>query len=207
MRWWAPAAGVCWGWIGWGFLLRSCCVFLGENMSVQSGGSCVYLCDEKGAMREQKSQSSIYSEGGAGVSLALLSVVLFSSSSSDSSSREVPSTCSWRRPERLEEKLMGPPRLQEETVLIEFFFFFKWMSDSDFYLRRFFRVWTSRLRPSLASVASSSSRCSFLREALDRVASSSASSSWRFSCFIREFDFSTLKTKYQPNVRKCPDIY
>lgn len=125
MRWWAPAAGVCWGWgwIGWGFLLRSCCVFLGENMSVQSGGSCVYLCDEKGAMREQKSQSSIYSEGGAGVSLALLSVVLFSSSSSDSSSREVPSTCSWRRPERLEEKLMGPPRLQEETVLIEFFFF------------------------------------------------------------------------------------
>lgn len=45
------------------------------------------------------------------------------------------------------------------------------------YLRRFLRVWTSRLRPSLLSVASSSSRCSFLREALDLVASSSASSS------------------------------
>ena len=54
-----------------------------------------------------------YSGGGTGVSLALLSVILFSSSSSDTRSEDVPSTCSWRLPERLEEKLMGPPRLQE----------------------------------------------------------------------------------------------
>lgn len=58
-------------------------------------------------------------------------------------------------------------------------------------LRRFLSVWTSRLSPSLASVASSSSLCSFLREALALVASSSASSSCRFSCFMRELAFST----------------
>lgn len=55
-----------------------------------------------------------YSGCGAGVSLALLSVILFSSSSSDTRSREVPSTWIGRLPERLEEKLMGPPRLEEE---------------------------------------------------------------------------------------------
>lgn len=36
----------------------------------------------------------VYSGWAAGVSLALLSVILFSSSSSDTRSREVPSTCS-----------------------------------------------------------------------------------------------------------------
>lgn len=56
----------------------------------------------------------VYSGCCAGVSLALLSVILFSSSSSDRRSKEVPSTWSWRLPERLEEKVMGPPRLQVE---------------------------------------------------------------------------------------------
>lgn len=49
-----------------------------------------------------------YSDGGGCVSLT--SLVLLSVSSSDSS-REAPSMCSWRRPDRLEEKLIGPPRL------------------------------------------------------------------------------------------------
>lgn len=61
------------------------------------------------------------------------------------------------------------------------------------YLRRFLREVTSRMRPSLASEESSSSLCSFLRDALALVASSSASSSWRFSCFIRELAFSIWK--------------
>lgn len=60
------------------------------------------------------------------------------------------------------------------------------------YLSRFFRVLTSRLRPSLASVASSSSLWSLRRDALARVASSSASSSWRLSCFILALAFSIL---------------
>lgn len=60
------------------------------------------------------------------------------------------------------------------------------------HLSRLFSVLTSRLRPSLASVASSSSRCSFRRDAFARVASSSASSSWRFSCFILALAFSIL---------------
>lgn len=60
------------------------------------------------------------------------------------------------------------------------------------YLSRFFRVLTSRLRPSLASVASSSSRWSLRRDALARVASSSASSSCRLSCFILALAFSIL---------------
>ncbi|TNN28239.1 hypothetical protein EYF80_061613 [Liparis tanakae] len=49
---------------------------------------------------------------------------------------------------------------------------------------------TSLLSASLASVASSSSRCSFLRAAAARCASSSASSSWSFSCFTRTELFS-----------------
>lgn len=49
-----------------------------------------------------------YSDWGGCVSLT--SLVLLSVSSSDSS-REAPSMCSWRRPDRLEEKLIGPPRL------------------------------------------------------------------------------------------------
>lgn len=55
----------------------------------------------------------VYSGCGPGVSLALLSVILFSSSSSDRRSKELPSTGTGRLLERLEEKLMGPPRLQE----------------------------------------------------------------------------------------------
>lgn len=66
------------------------------------------------------------------------------------------------------------------------------LTDS-LYLRRFLREVTSRTRPSLASEASSSSLCSFLRDALALVASSSASSNWRFSCFIRELTFSIWK--------------
>lgn len=66
----------------------------------------------------------------------------------------------------------------------------KSLAPSSLYLRRFLRELISRVRPSLASVASSSSLCSFLREALALVASSSASSSCRFSCFIRELAFS-----------------
>lgn len=50
----------------------------------------------------------LYSAGGGCVSLT--SLVLLSVSSSDSS-KEAPSMCSWRRPDRLDEKLMGPPRL------------------------------------------------------------------------------------------------
>lgn len=50
----------------------------------------------------------LYSDCGGCVSLT--SLVLLSVSSSDSS-REAPSMCSWRRPDRLDEKLMGPPRL------------------------------------------------------------------------------------------------
>lgn len=49
---------------------------------------------------------------------------------------------------------------------------------------------TSLLSVSLASLASSSSLCSFLRAAATRCASSSASSSWCFSCFTRTFPFS-----------------
>lgn len=41
----------------------------------------------------------------------MTSLVLLSVSSSDSS-REAPSMCSWRRPDRLAEKLIGPPRLE-----------------------------------------------------------------------------------------------
>ena len=55
---------------------------------------------------------------GAGVSLALLSVILFSSSSSDKRSKELPSTWIGRLPERLEEKLIGPPRLQRRQVCL-----------------------------------------------------------------------------------------
>lgn len=51
----------------------------------------------------------LYSDWGGCVSLT--SLVLLSVSSSESS-REAPSRCSWRRPDRLEEKLMGPPRLE-----------------------------------------------------------------------------------------------
>lgn len=51
----------------------------------------------------------LYSDWGGCVSLT--SLVLLSVSSSESS-REAPSMCSWRRPDRLEEKLMGPPRLE-----------------------------------------------------------------------------------------------
>ena len=51
----------------------------------------------------------IYSDWGGCVSLT--SLVLLSVSSSDSS-RDAPSMCSWRRPDRLAEKLMGPPRLE-----------------------------------------------------------------------------------------------
>lgn len=50
-----------------------------------------------------------YSDCGGCVSL--MSLVLLSVSSSDSS-RDAPSMCSWRRPDRLEEKLIGPPRLE-----------------------------------------------------------------------------------------------
>lgn len=53
------------------------------------------------------------------------------------------------------------------------------------HLSLLFRATISRPRVSLLSVASSSSRCSFLRLALMRWASSSASSSCRFSCFTR----------------------
>lgn len=53
------------------------------------------------------------------------------------------------------------------------------------HLSLLFRATISRPKASLLSVASSSSRCSFLRLALMRWASSSASSSCRFSCFTR----------------------
>ena len=67
------------------------------------------------------------------------------------------------------------------------------------HLSRFFRVLTSRLRPSLASVASSSSRWSLRRDALARVASSSASSSCRLSCFILALAFSILGKLQEPS--------
>lgn len=70
------------------------------------------------------------------------------------------------------------------------------------HLSRFFRVLTSRLRPSLASVASSSSRWSLRRDALARVASSSASSSCRLSCFILALAFSILGKSYKPSQTK-----
>lgn len=50
-----------------------------------------------------------YSAGAGGASFT--SLPLLSASSSDSSS-EAPSMCSCRRPERLEEKVMGPPLLR-----------------------------------------------------------------------------------------------
>lgn len=53
------------------------------------------------------------------------------------------------------------------------------------HLSLFLRELTSRFMASAVSVASSSSRCSFRREALARWASSSASSSCRLSCFRR----------------------
>lgn len=54
----------------------------------------------------------LYSGCGVGVGVSLASLALLSASSSDSST-EAPSICICRRPERLEEKLMGPPRLWE----------------------------------------------------------------------------------------------
>lgn len=58
------------------------------------------------------------------------------------------------------------------------------------YLSLLLRELTSLFIASAVSVASSSSRWSFLRDALARWASSSASSSWRFSCFKRMFALS-----------------
>lgn len=53
-----------------------------------------------------------YSAGAGGASFT--SLPLLSASSSDSS-REAPSMCSCRRPERLDEKVMGPPLLRTES--------------------------------------------------------------------------------------------
>lgn len=61
------------------------------------------------------------------------------------------------------------------------------------YRSRFLSVTTSRFMDSLDSVMSSSSRCSRLRPAWARDASSSASSTCLFSCFIRRFPFSNLR--------------
>lgn len=55
------------------------------------------------------------------------------------------------------------------------------------------RAFTSRPMASLLSVASSSSRCSFLRLALMRWDSSSASSSCLFSCLTLAFPFSACQ--------------
>ena len=55
------------------------------------------------------------------------------------------------------------------------------------------RAFTSRPMASLLSVASSSSRCSFLRLALMRWDSSSASSSCLFSCLTLVFPFSACQ--------------
>ena len=76
-----------------------------------------------------------------------------------------------------------------------------WKSQSPApHLSLFLRTLTSRFMESADSVASSSSRCSFLRLALALCASSSASSSWRFSCFMREFSFSA----WTETMRKPP---
>lgn len=63
------------------------------------------------------------------------------------------------------------------------------------HLSLFFRVLTSRFIALADSVASSSSLCIFLREALARAASSSVSSSCLFNCFIRVFSFSDWQRK------------
>lgn len=67
----------------------------------------------------------------------------------------------------------------------------EWLSQTRaLYLSLLFSAATSRPRASLLSVASSSSLCSFLRFALIRWDSSSASSSCLFSCFSRVLPFS-----------------
>lgn len=60
------------------------------------------------------------------------------------------------------------------------------------YRSRFLSVVTSRFMDSADSVTSSSSRCSLRRPACALDASSSASSSCRFSCFTRRLPFSSL---------------
>lgn len=87
-------------------LLRSCCLCLERSDLYRHGPegqdegpyssweevSVLGLRDDS-LMGEQKLRLSLlYSGWGAGVSLALLSVILFSSSSSDRRSKEVPST-------------------------------------------------------------------------------------------------------------------
>lgn len=71
-----------------------------------------------------------------------------------------------------------------------------WPHDTA-HLRRFRRLVTSRFMDSADSVTSSSSRCMRRRLALAREASSSASSSWRFSCFSRRWPFSTCQNQPQ----------
>lgn len=51
----------------------------------------------------------LYSAGAGCASFTSLPLL---SASSSESSREAPSICSWRLPDRLEEKVMGPPLLQ-----------------------------------------------------------------------------------------------
>lgn len=63
------------------------------------------------------------------------------------------------------------------------------------------RAFTSRPMASLLSVASSSSRCSFLRLALMRWDSSSASSSCLFSCLTLVFPFSACQGKDSGSAR------
>lgn len=183
------------------------CVFGGEHVCPVGGVMCVFVWWERSNAWTEKPKFYLFWRGRrclVGIVVSRLVLQLVVRQQLQGGSLHLQLTAAWAAGGEADGASTSAGGDGVDRI---FFFFLKWMSDSDFYLRRFFRVWTSRLRPSLASVASSSSRCSFLREALDRVASSSASSSWRFSCFIREFDFSTLKTKYQPNVRKYPDIY
>lgn len=79
------------------------------------------------------------------------------------------------------------------------------------YLSLLLRELTSLFMASAVSVTSSSSRCSFLRAALARCASSSDSSSWRLSCFKRTFTLSACRPtavvrsqpySFRPNARQ-----
>lgn len=80
----------------------------------------------------------IYSDWGGCVSLT--SLVLLSVSSSDSS-REAPSMCSWRRPDRLAEKLIGPPRLESRESV--------WARPQQLVAGKSFNHLTTQLQPFL----------------------------------------------------------
>jgi len=73
-----------------------------------------YLLQEKSSCNYiwSRVQTGLYSAGAGCASFT--SLPLLSASSSESSS-EAPSMCSWRLPDRLEEKVMGPPLLRTAT--------------------------------------------------------------------------------------------